>query len=507
MLLSAIRKAKRKGRAISIAFCDIAKAYDSVNRELLYTKLDSIGFGGKVKSIIQSMYYNDCVRVRIDGGLSAPLWFTKGVKQGCVLSPLLLALYISGLGKILHAMKEGVNFDDQVLSALFFADDLVLISRTKRRGMERMLRACNRFCQGMDMKLAVEKTVILTKGPTGTSWKVSDNDPILEAVLVGKYLGIDIQVKGRNLIKGREEKMVATAQRYANAIIGLSRNGLDRAVAAHTLWERCAIPAVLYCSEVMVITKGALDKLDRIQHMVARYILQLPKSSARVAGALDAGLMQMKDRVATRTGLFVWNIQNKKTDKILKAVFDSVMRSPQDPWASQVKALKAAVGVHQLDGSKRLVKSMLKDVAVGNILQQKRELTSLSCMPQPRKWFKLQDHVNDSAEIRTLNRVRAGDAGLGNRRPNKGGQFYSHCPYCLSLGKAVKLSEYHVLLECQSVWYERTQFKVPKIPVNSPGSKNALRKFIGGDNAGATELHERARKIHRILTRWQDISA
>ena len=181
------------------------------------------------------------------------------------------------------------------------------------RGMERMLRACNRFCQGMDMKLAVEKTVMLTTGPAGTSWKVSDNDPSLEAVLVGKYLGIDIQVKGRNLIKGREEKMVATAQRYANAIIGLSRNGLDRAVAAHTLWERCAIPAVLYCSEVMVISKVALDKLDRIQHMVARYILQLPKSSARVAGALDAGLMQMKDRVATRTGLFVWNIQNKKT--------------------------------------------------------------------------------------------------------------------------------------------------------------------------------------------------
>ena len=117
MLLSAIRKAKRKGRAISIAFCDIAKAYDSVNRELLYTKLDSIGFGGKVKSIIQSMYYNDCVRVRIDGGLSAPLWFTKGVKQGCVLSPLLFALYISGLGKVLHNTKEGVNFDDQVLSA------------------------------------------------------------------------------------------------------------------------------------------------------------------------------------------------------------------------------------------------------------------------------------------------------------------------------------------------------------------------------------------------------
>ena len=48
--------------------------------------------------------------------------------------------------------------------------------------------------------------------------------------------------------------------------------------------------------------------------MVARYILQLPKSSARVAGALDAGFMKMKDRVAIPTVMFVWNILNKKPD-------------------------------------------------------------------------------------------------------------------------------------------------------------------------------------------------
>ena len=41
--------------------------------------------------------------------------------------------------------------------------------------------------------------------------------------------------------------MVAVTQKSANAIIGLSKNGFDRAVAAHALWERCAIPGELYC--------------------------------------------------------------------------------------------------------------------------------------------------------------------------------------------------------------------------------------------------------------------
>ena len=41
ILLSAIRRAKKRNNTVSLAICDIAKAYDSVNREILYLKLDS----------------------------------------------------------------------------------------------------------------------------------------------------------------------------------------------------------------------------------------------------------------------------------------------------------------------------------------------------------------------------------------------------------------------------------------------------------------------------------
>ncbi len=37
-ILAVIREARRQHRSISIAFCDLAKAYDSICRELLYTK-------------------------------------------------------------------------------------------------------------------------------------------------------------------------------------------------------------------------------------------------------------------------------------------------------------------------------------------------------------------------------------------------------------------------------------------------------------------------------------
>ena len=48
-------------------------------------------------------------------------------------------MYLSGLGRVLHSKKGGVNFSGVVVSSLLFADDLVLFSRTRVQGMNRLL--------------------------------------------------------------------------------------------------------------------------------------------------------------------------------------------------------------------------------------------------------------------------------------------------------------------------------------------------------------------------------
>ena len=154
LLLAALQKARK----ILIAFCYLQKVYDSVDQEILYKKLTSVGFGGLVLSLIQSMYYNDNIRVRLSDGLSDPLWFTRGVKQGCCLSPLLFALYVSELGIKLQETKLGIQLGSLTLTGLFFADDLVLISRTSCRGITSLLTLVDSFCREMKMTLAISKT-------------------------------------------------------------------------------------------------------------------------------------------------------------------------------------------------------------------------------------------------------------------------------------------------------------------------------------------------------------
>ena len=102
--------------------------------DLLYTKLRNIDFEGRVVSTIRSMNFNDSVCISLDSGVSEPLYFTQGVKQGCSLS-----LYIASLGTALHNSKLGIKIGAEFITARF-ADDLVLISGTSKSGMIKLLK-------------------------------------------------------------------------------------------------------------------------------------------------------------------------------------------------------------------------------------------------------------------------------------------------------------------------------------------------------------------------------
>lgn len=61
-------------------------------------------------------------------------------------------------------------------------------------------------------------------------------------------LGVDIQVGGPNMVGHYETTMLRRANSYA-----MARAELDRALIARKLWVHCGIPAVLFCSEAMVL--------------------------------------------------------------------------------------------------------------------------------------------------------------------------------------------------------------------------------------------------------------
>ena len=511
LLLAAVRKARRKKYKISVAFCDLQKAYDTVDRDILYKKLNSIGFGGRILSMIQSMYYNDNVRVNLGARMTAPLWFTRGVKQGCCLSPLLFSLYISGLGIRIQETQLGIKLGGVIMSGIFFADDLILISRTSMRGITTLLNIVDRFCGDMHMKLAVSKTFLLTTGPRGKNWKVGSNGDSLTETIMAKYLGVNIQLRGRNLV-GREKDMVATAKKYAYSIFNIARTGLDRSKLARTLWESCAIPSILYATEAFNVSNKTVKSIDKIQCTVGNFILQTPSSTSKVATWCDAGLMPIGYRIMIRKARYVWRSINKNRDPlVLQCMGELAETGRADAWMAEIINIEELLGATIPSFTLRQLRKTLEIKAAMFVLKVKQQHESTRAMPQPRVWFKLQEHVDDSLGSMTLNQARGGNLKLGNRMPSKEGKQWKVCPFCEPLGITARLSEAHVILQCEATKQMRDRLRISSYIQERRQQElmteiKVLRDYLGQDGACVAELRTRGWNIYKLTKHWKNVT-
>ena len=170
-------------------------------------------------------------------------------------------------------------------------------------------------------------------------------------------------MKGRNMVKALEAKMISTARAYAHTIMGCTRTGLDKFLTARTLWETCAIPTVLYGTETMVVSKATISELDKIQGAVARFILQLPASASKVAAYLDTGMKPINLRLKARQLMFFHVATHPKKDTIIRRVVEAVLADGTDPWTAQVRG---EIGKLLLRDFFAATKKQIKDVIKQN---------------------------------------------------------------------------------------------------------------------------------------------
>ena len=106
-------------------FIDFQKAYDSVDRELLWVVLARFGVPEKMFTVIRQFHEGMRARVRTDDGEHSE-WFdvTQGLRQGCVLSPLLFNVFFAA---VIHAVLVCFSEGPEIVR------DLVLLRRTLKK--------------------------------------------------------------------------------------------------------------------------------------------------------------------------------------------------------------------------------------------------------------------------------------------------------------------------------------------------------------------------------------
>ena len=118
---SVLWKSSATRKLVHMAFIDLQKAYDSVDRKILWEKLESMGIKGKFLESLKKLYQGDYVSSEVNGVTTPPLYLKRGVRQGCSLSPMLFALYIASMGQDLTLAGVGMTLHRVCVSALFFA--------------------------------------------------------------------------------------------------------------------------------------------------------------------------------------------------------------------------------------------------------------------------------------------------------------------------------------------------------------------------------------------------
>ena len=199
VLKSIIDKIVRNDKKrLFVAFIDFRKAYDRVNRSLLFLKLQRVEINGLFYRNIKKLNSEVSYMVKCHGGHLRPIYSKFGLKQGGILSPLLFNLYIDDIKDLFDNTCDPVHLLNKPLSHLLYADDLALISTTQS-GLNNCLARLEKFSKTWQLELNVSKSKIIVFNYTGRllkGMKFMFRGIPLEIVQSYCYLGIDFISSG-----------------------------------------------------------------------------------------------------------------------------------------------------------------------------------------------------------------------------------------------------------------------------------------------------------------------
>lgn len=150
-----------------VAFIDLQKAFDTVDRDLLKFSLLNNGIDGDFYNSIKSIYGNTVSCVRVSELCTD--WFSTSaeVRQGDNLSPTLFALFINDLAKEIKELRKGITVGEINLSILLYADDIAILSDSKEN-LQKILDTVSYWCEKWRLHINMKKSGIIhfrKKGP------------------------------------------------------------------------------------------------------------------------------------------------------------------------------------------------------------------------------------------------------------------------------------------------------------------------------------------------------
>ena len=341
-------------------FVDFRKAYDSIPRDLLWTKLERLGVHGWFLDGIKALYAEVPMAVKTAQGLTCTFESVMGVKQGCPLSPTLFGLYIDDLEDAMQAREHLLDLPalrGSLLRALLYADDLALVS-TSMTGLQAQLDVLRDYAQQWGLTVNVDKTKAVIFRAASTP--VCSNPSLLydgksiDFVDSFKYLGIEL-----HCTKPFAEAGVPRKESGDRALLAMLRRcqelGIDDPLLQVRLFDALVQPVMMYAVEywgARDVGKGEFAG-DLVHRAFLRRLLGVRTGTPNMAVLAEVGRYPLQV-VAAKMLLNYWNrLVGMDDGRLVKQAFTvsaalaplTASNSTHKSWAGQVASFLGALGL------------------------------------------------------------------------------------------------------------------------------------------------------------------
>ena len=465
-------KSKQKVHA---AFIDFAKAFDTVWHHGLFFKLRSKGINGNFLQLIQSIYNSTECAVKIGSKHTKFFKCSRGVRQGCPLSPTLFNIYINDLIDNLEKINPTpLTLQDKKISCLMYADDIIILS-SSHKGLQDCLDTLASFCNNWKLSINKSKSKCMTfyKRKCKYNRNFFIDDTPLENVTEYTYLGLTVDAKCS--FKETLEMLSCKAHRAIYALNSRYQLKHLPIQAALKLFDSTIVPILLYGSEVWSIYENVDDKewdsnrIEKIHTQFLKRILGVNRSTTNIMVRGELGRYPLRIQTDSRTINFAKHISEECKPSALVHYSMEYEKSitNRKTIISYINDLSDKLTKNEV--SKKLITEHSKS-NIKKILEANYQLSWKSRMKNCSKALTYGSYKNrinleaylslitNRADRRIMSKLRLSDHCLTIERGR-------HCKppierdkrFCLSCKDKIE-DETHFILECDMFKEERVTF-------------------------------------------------
>ena len=362
-----IKLYQQRNKRIYAAFVDYKKAFDLVDRSLLWRKVLDLGVKGRILKVVVSMYEFAKSCVSVNGKYSDSFACNIGVRQGENLSPLLFAIFLKDFREFLSDKFEGlISLDEHVqgmedneefvmlqrLFVLLYADDTILLAEDQQ-SLQRALNALHEYCERWKLTVNTVKTqvVVFSRGAVRLRPVFWYGRTQLKVVDHYIYLGVAFYNNG--CFSRSIHQQVVLARGALNALL-VKTNLLGLPVdLVLELYEQTVLPVLLYGSEIWGFSN--LKEVETFHTSALKRVIAVGKATRDEFVFGETGCTDLKGVILKRMTNFWLSLANGHQNKISVLLYNYVRRRHCDPnddfsseWMSKIESGLTELGMEHV---------------------------------------------------------------------------------------------------------------------------------------------------------------